>query len=253
MATPAQILANQANARRSTGPRTAEGKQASSANAKSHGLTSRSALVSGEDPEEYALFHRSYEDLYLPQNLIQQNMVTELADIEWRLRRVPEIEAQLLNVECRKLTTDPDLMPLIEGLDEHIQIVAVAFQRLSESRALPNLLHHEARLVRRAEKLEKYLHGDARFWRPSVQLLPKYQQTGQKQIGQEQETAAPETENRKNEANSPAAPPPTKAVPFVKPPQPGRNESCSCGSGLKFKRCCLNKPQGNVDSSALVA
>jgi len=57
MATPAQILANQANAQRSTGPRTAQGKQASSANAKSHGLTSRSALIFGEDPQEYALFH----------------------------------------------------------------------------------------------------------------------------------------------------------------------------------------------------
>lgn len=23
-------------------------------------------------------------------------------------------------------------------------------------------------------------------------------------------------------------------------PKPGRNESCPCGSGLKYKRCCLN-------------
>ena len=26
-------------------------------------------------------------------------------------------------------------------------------------------------------------------------------------------------------------------------PKVGRNEICPCGSGLKFKRCCLNKPQ----------
>jgi len=26
-------------------------------------------------------------------------------------------------------------------------------------------------------------------------------------------------------------------------PKPGRNEICPCGSGLKFKRCCLNKPR----------
>jgi uncharacterized protein YecA (UPF0149 family) len=25
-------------------------------------------------------------------------------------------------------------------------------------------------------------------------------------------------------------------------PKTGRNEICPCGSGLKFKRCCLNKP-----------
>ena len=26
-------------------------------------------------------------------------------------------------------------------------------------------------------------------------------------------------------------------------PKPGRNQVCPCGSGLKFKRCCLNKPK----------
>jgi hypothetical protein len=26
-------------------------------------------------------------------------------------------------------------------------------------------------------------------------------------------------------------------------PKIGRNETCPCGSGLKYKRCCLNKPQ----------
>jgi len=24
-------------------------------------------------------------------------------------------------------------------------------------------------------------------------------------------------------------------------PKPGRNELCHCGSGLKYKKCCLNK------------
>ena len=26
-------------------------------------------------------------------------------------------------------------------------------------------------------------------------------------------------------------------------PKTGRNEPCPCGSGMKYKRCCLNKPQ----------
>jgi hypothetical protein len=179
MATPAQIIANQANAQRSTGPSTAKGRQTSSANATSHGLTSRSAVLPGEDPGEYALFHRSFDDRYLPQNMIEQKMVTELADLEWRLRRVSDVEAKLLNVEYRKLTNDVDLLPLIQGLDSENQILAVAFRRLVESRVLPNLFHQEARLARRAEKLERYLHGDARFFRPSVHLLPTCQPTGQ--------------------------------------------------------------------------
>lgn len=31
-------------------------------------------------------------------------------------------------------------------------------------------------------------------------------------------------------------PPPEKKIPV-----PGRNEPCSCGSGLKYKKCCLTK------------
>ena len=245
MSTAAQVLANQANAQHSTGPRTAQGKQTSSANAKSHGLTSRSALVFGEDPEEYALFHRTYENRYLPQNLIEQKMVTELADVEWRLRRVPEFEAELLNVECRKLTTDPDLLPLIQGLDTNSQIRTVAFSRLAEGRALPNLHQQEARLVRRAEKLTKVLHSEARVQLPFVQGLAKLLQTGQKPA-----ETAPKIENQKNEPNPAGAQPEKKAIPFIKPPQPGRNEPCHCGSGVKFKRCCLDKPQPDVSSSA---
>jgi len=243
MATPAQILANQANAEHSTGPRTVQGKQTSSANAKSHGLTSRNALLFCEDPDEYALFHGAYQARYLPQNLIEQKLVTELADIEWRLRRVPEFESELLNVECHRLATDPDLMPLIADAGSDTQIAAVAWKRLSDSRALPNLLHQEARLVRRAEKLEKYLCGDARFVLPVVHALASSKQTEQ----QREPDATPESEKQKNEPNRSCSDqnvdPETKVVPFTKRPQSGRNEPCQCGSGLKFKRCCLHKPQ----------
>jgi tetratricopeptide (TPR) repeat protein len=34
-----------------------------------------------------------------------------------------------------------------------------------------------------------------------------------------------------------------EAVPFVRPtPKIGRNDSCPCGSGKKYKKCCLGKP-----------
>jgi hypothetical protein len=33
-----------------------------------------------------------------------------------------------------------------------------------------------------------------------------------------------------------------KPQPIRVPPQPGRNSPCPCASGLKFKRCCANKP-----------
>ncbi len=33
-----------------------------------------------------------------------------------------------------------------------------------------------------------------------------------------------------------------KNAQITAPPKPGRNELCPCGSGKKFKRCCLDKP-----------
>jgi len=33
--------------------------------------------------------------------------------------------------------------------------------------------------------------------------------------------------------------PPTKKQLFRNPPKVGRNEPCPCGSGKKFKKCCL--------------
>jgi hypothetical protein len=58
MSSPAQILANRANAQESTGPRSAEGKAASRFNALKHGLDARSIVLPGEDPEEYAALAR---------------------------------------------------------------------------------------------------------------------------------------------------------------------------------------------------
>ena len=91
-----QLDANRANALLSTGPKTAEGKLTSSRNAQSHGLTTRHALLPGEDLEEYQSHHRAYLERYQPQDPVDQDAVVELADIKWRLRRVPSFEAELL-------------------------------------------------------------------------------------------------------------------------------------------------------------
>lgn len=44
------------------------------------------------------------------------------------------------------------------------------------------------------------------------------------------------------EGNAPAP----KIEPYHAPPKVGRNDPCPCGSGKKFKKCCLNKPESSV-------
>src|ERR1039457_566639 len=64
MATPAQITANRANAQKSTGPRSVEGKSASRFNALKHGIDAASIVIPGEDPADYdslaAAYHRAF-------------------------------------------------------------------------------------------------------------------------------------------------------------------------------------------------
>jgi hypothetical protein len=53
MISQAHQTANAANARLSTGPRTAEGKARSSQNVRTHGLTATELVIAAEDREEF--------------------------------------------------------------------------------------------------------------------------------------------------------------------------------------------------------
>jgi hypothetical protein len=89
--------ANQANALQSTGPRTAAGKQRSSQNALTHGLTSRSPVLATEDPAAYQLHSRQFFDEYQPATPTETQLTQELADTAWRINRIPALEAALLD------------------------------------------------------------------------------------------------------------------------------------------------------------
>ena len=68
MATAAQILANRANALRSSGPQTETGKERSSRNSYKHGLTSSKVVLPGEDAAEYDAFRAEILEQYQPAN-----------------------------------------------------------------------------------------------------------------------------------------------------------------------------------------
>ncbi len=96
MATQAQNKANRENAKRSTGPRTAEGKARSSKNALKHGLLAQDAVMAGEDPAEYDRCFQQLEENIFPKNAIEFALVRQIADAEWRLRRISRLESGYL-------------------------------------------------------------------------------------------------------------------------------------------------------------
>src|SRR5215467_3189152 len=118
MATEKQIIANQQNARHSTGPRTESGKRRSRRNAVRHGLTAETVIDSLEDAADYSAFERAIKTDYSPQSAIEGQLVSRLASLLWRLRRAVIIESGLLNIQVEKIgdqsarsqpTREPDL------------------------------------------------------------------------------------------------------------------------------------------------
>ena len=103
MATEKQIIANQQNAKRSTGPRTESGKRRSRRNAVHHGLTAETVIDSLEDAADYRAFERAIKSDYSPQTAIEGRLVSRLASLLWRLRRAVIIESGLLNIQVEKI------------------------------------------------------------------------------------------------------------------------------------------------------
>ena len=98
MATLKQIEANRANARKSTGPKTAEGKDTSSRNALRHGLTSTRTIVGNEDASEFKLLRDSLLADYQPANTQELMLVDRIANAAWRTLRVRQMEQHLADM-----------------------------------------------------------------------------------------------------------------------------------------------------------
>jgi hypothetical protein len=95
MASPAQINANRANALKSTGPRSAEGKSASRFNALKHGMDAASIVIPGEDPAEYEALAAHYLDEYHPQSPSESFHVDAMLRADWQKRRLQAVEGHL--------------------------------------------------------------------------------------------------------------------------------------------------------------
>ena len=105
-ATEKQIAANQRNAKKSTGPKTPEGRAIVRNNALKHGLRSREVVVRGfslhESKREFTSFrHRFHEELD-PVGPLEEMLVDSIVATQWRLYRVLKAESGeiALNVDA---------------------------------------------------------------------------------------------------------------------------------------------------------
>jgi hypothetical protein len=99
-----QIEANRANARKSTGPATGEGKQRSRSNAIRHGLTAETVIGTLEDAEDYKAFEAAIIADYDAQSAVERELVLRLASLLWRLRRAATMESGLFEIQADHLS-----------------------------------------------------------------------------------------------------------------------------------------------------
>ena len=95
MSTPAQIAANRANAIKSTGPKSDEGKARSAMNALKSGLDAQSLVIPGESPDAFAQLRDEYYDRFTPTDPEQRFYLDTAIRCEWQIRRFQKIEEQL--------------------------------------------------------------------------------------------------------------------------------------------------------------
>src|ERR1700722_15363964 len=99
-----RIDANRRNARKSSGPITAEGKQRSRGNAVRHGLTAETVSGALEDADDYQAFEAAIIADYDAQSAVERELVLRLASALWRLRRATALETGLFEIQAEHLT-----------------------------------------------------------------------------------------------------------------------------------------------------
>ena len=93
----ARLAANRENAQKSTGPTTPEGKAKTSLNALKNGLTGTNMLFTNRDDLiRYHVHVDSYATQFQPVGPEESALVQSIADIRWKLNRIPGLEMTLL-------------------------------------------------------------------------------------------------------------------------------------------------------------
>jgi hypothetical protein len=133
----AQLAANRANAQMSTGPKSENGKLISSHNALKTGLTGRTIVLPTDDVAAYqslvAVINRKFApaddyEKHLVQTMLAEQAPTDrpetIADTEWRLLRIPTLEAGLYALGRTELAAEcahePDPQLRASMLEAHI-------------------------------------------------------------------------------------------------------------------------------------
>lgn len=98
MTTEKQAAANKANAQKSTGPKTPEGKAVVAMNAVSHGILSRRLFLTGEDPAEFESLQADLHKALRPVGALELALVEKIGVALWKQKRLVAAETAMVEL-----------------------------------------------------------------------------------------------------------------------------------------------------------
>ena len=151
-----QLDANRANAQKSTGPQTDEGKQRSRFNASRHGLTGQILLLTPEQQPIYDRLKNGLIEEFAPATEHERQLVAEYATNLWHRQRAGNLEEGIF------------ALGLIQGIADNIEIddnpeahqfLSNAKTFLKQAPALGLLSLYSQRLVNKGQKILKQIEA----------------------------------------------------------------------------------------------
>ena len=180
-----------------------------------HGFRSSTVLLPSDDPAEYEALLNELTTHFVPHDLTTDRLVREMADAEWRLRR---LRSHLASAMSRHIETIAERHPELTDADDR------------ESRAIETLAETGcgySTWLRYESRLQNQYDRACKTW-------TEYESTRRR-------IAAKETEIAMRQAifaPMPSASSNVQTAPAQQPAQIPRNALCPCSSGEKYKRCC---------------
>jgi len=143
----ARSAASRENGQKSHGPVSPEGKAKSALNAVRCNLTSNHVILTAEDAPRYHTHITDYQTQFEPIGPEECALVQSIADLRWRLNRIPGIEQSILVTEGANIIAEN---PIYAAPAAHLALEREV--RLRHEKELRNLALQEHRLARRRER-----------------------------------------------------------------------------------------------------
>jgi hypothetical protein len=120
----------------STGPKTPEGKQRSSQNARKHGLSAKEFILRPGDEQAFEALATQFAEELRPEGILEHSVFTLLVQSQWNLRRCRTLEADLMAQGLDPLL-DERLTKTLAQIDRYARRhERLFFQSLKELKAL---------------------------------------------------------------------------------------------------------------------